>query len=234
MRRTIVRRRTLVVTALLVGALLALVATSGFAVAQTATPEPAAASATDPCAAIGTRGEGRLSDLLDALVEEGIVDQNQADRIRQFLTTRAQERCYRALVLPPTDVVSTAADTLGLTTSQLMTDLREGKSLAQIASERNVSRDTLKNALLQTARQNADALVQQGVLTQDRADRAVQSVQQNLDDLLDQVGVGCFGRHGGWGRGHHGFFAPYRGEHDSNPDRSSWRGLSGMWVYSHS
>ncbi len=222
MLRTIVRYRPFVVAAVLVGALAAIVATSGLVAAQTATPTPTAASATDPCAAIGTPGEGRFSDLLDALVQEGIIDQNQAERIRQFLTTRAQERCYQTLVLPPSDVLSTAADTLGLTTSQLMTELRSGKSLAQIASERNVSRDTLENALLETARKNAETLVQQGTLTQDQADRALQAVEDNLDTVLDQTGLYCSKGRFGWGRGwHRGFPAP-GGDQGTGANQSGW------------
>lgn len=187
-----------------VAALAGLLVTAGLAAAQTATPTPSAGS-TNRCAAIGTKQGSRLDTLLTDLVNQGIINQSQADAIRSYLQRQAQSRCYQATILPPADILSTAANKLGLTTSQVRAELRQGKSLAQVASDHGVSRDDLKNALLQTARTNANALVQQGVLTQEEADRAVTDVQSNLDNLIDRTGLRGFKgdfRGRGW---HHGY-----------------------------
>ncbi|MCS7050386.1 MAG: hypothetical protein NZL87_02100, partial [Thermomicrobium sp.] len=203
MRRFHARR--ILVLAITTAALAGLVATAGLVAAQTATPTPGT-STTQPCASIGTKQGGMLDTLLTDLVNQGIINQSQADAIRNYLQQQAQGRCYRSLVLPKSDILSTAANKLGLTTSQLMAELRQGKSLAQVASEHGVSRDDLKNALLQTAQTNASALVQRGALTQDEADRALTDVQNSLDTLLDQTGLRGLKGGFGWGRGHHRWF----------------------------
>ncbi|MCM8745152.1 hypothetical protein NET03_01255 [Thermomicrobium sp. CFH 73360] len=203
-------RRTWLV-AIGVAALAGLLVTAGLVAAQTATPTPSAGS-TNRCAAIGTKQGSRLDTLLTDLVNQGIINQSQADAIRNYLQRQAQSRCYQAAILPPADILSTAANKLGLTTSQLRAELRQGKSLAQVASDHGVSRDDLKNALLQTARTNANALVQQGVLTQEEAERAITDLQNNLDTLLDKTGMGGFWGHG-WHRGfRHGWFKDWNRE----------------------
>lgn len=229
MIRSFVARRRWFALVIGIVTLAAVVLTSGLVAAQTATPTPSPGSTTRVCTAIGTKQGGPLADLLTALVNEGIISQDQAERIRTYLTTQAQTRCLQGQVLPPADILSTTATKLGITVSQLGSELRQGKSLAQVASDHGVSRDDLKSALLDTARKNADALVEQGVLTQDQANQALQAVQNNLDTIIDQVGLRGF-KHGfGWGRGwHHDF----RGNWDevtpnqssSNSDaRSAWR-----------
>jgi len=237
MLRGIVSFRRAVALVLAVAALAGLLLTAGVVAAQTSTPTPSAGSATNPCSTIGTEQGGKLDDLLTALVNEGIISQDQADRIRQYLTTQARTRCYQAQVLPPADVLSTVANKVGLTTSQVVAELRQGKSLAQIASEHNVSRDDLKNALLATARANADALVQQGALTQSEADQAVQAVQNNLDTLIDQTGLHGFKGGFGWGRGwHHGFgrwsFGQPGQQEQQQSSQSGLRFAPGLRVFS--
>lgn len=202
MFRQFVTRRRLVALVLALVALGSFLLTASFAAAQTGTPT----TSTNPgtvCAAIGSQPGGPLDDLLTGLVNEGIISQDQANRIRSYVLNQAQVRCLQAKILPPADILGTAAGKLGLTTSQLLTELRQGKSLAQVASDHNVSRDDLKNALLEAARKNANALVQQGRLTQDQANQAVQAVEKNLDTVLDQTGLKGFGRfRPGFGGGH--------------------------------
>lgn len=208
-RRFGLRRAWLV--AIGVAALAGLLVTAGLVAAQTATPTPPAGS-TSRCAALGTKQGGPLDTLLTDLVNQGIINQSQADAIRNYLQRQAQSRCYQAAVLPPADILSTTANKLGLTTSQLLAELRQGKSLAQVASDHGVSREDLKNALLDAARANANTLVQQGVLTQDEAERAITDVQNNLDTLLDKTGMGGFWGHG-WHRGFgHGWFKDWNRE----------------------
>lgn len=224
MFRRFVTRRRLVALVLALVALGSFLLTASFAAAQTGTPTTSTNEAPEPteleepyqtgtpttstnpgtvCAAIGIPPGGPLDDLLTGLVNEGIISEDQANRIRSYILNQAQVRCLQTQILPPADILSTAASKLGLTTSQLLTELRQGKSLAQVASDHNVSRDDLKNALLEAARKNANALVQQGRLTQDQANQAVQAVEKNLDTVLDQTGLKGFGRfQPGFGGGH--------------------------------
>jgi len=195
------RSRRFWIVMLLSGALASLVASAGFVAAQAATPTPSTKAGI--CSSLGETKAGPLSDLLSALVNEGIITQDQANRIQQYVTDRARTRCYQAHVLSPADILSTTATKLGLTVSQLEAELRQGKTLAQIAGEHGVTRDDLKAALLETAQANAKTLVQQGVLTQDEADQALRAVESNLDTLIDAAGPWGFKHGAGWGRGRH-------------------------------
>lgn len=76
---------------------------------------------------------------------------------------------------------------LGMDTSDLLNQLRSGKSLAQIAQEHGKSRDELKNFLTQQFNQAVDQLVQQGRLTQDQANNFKSRFQSNLDRLIDST-----------------------------------------------
>lgn len=78
-----------------------------------------------------------------------------------------------------------AAQKLGLTTDQLQTELRSGKTLAQIAQENGVSRDDLKAALVEAQRTQVQQAVAQGRLTQEQADRILASLESQVDRIID-------------------------------------------------
>jgi len=225
------RSRRFWIVMLLLGALASLVASPGVIAAQTATPTLSAKA--DICSSLGENNVGPLSDLLSALVNEGIITQDQANRIQQYLTDRARARCYQAQVLPPADILSTTATKLGMTVSQLRAALWQGKTLAQIASEHGVTRDDLKTALLATARANANTLLEQGVLTQEEADQALRAVESNLDTLIDATGPWGFKHGAGWGRGwrHHWGWRQAPGAQEP-PGQSGARFAPWMPVYS--
>jgi polyhydroxyalkanoate synthesis regulator phasin len=100
-------------------------------------------------------------------------------------------------------VLDSAADAIGITRGELMDELRDGKSLAQVAQEHNVSVDDLKNAMLQDAKAKLDEAVANGDLTQERADSIYAKFQERIDDLVnrtwpDRIGP-PFGHGRGWG-----------------------------------
>jgi ribosomal protein S13 len=78
-----------------------------------------------------------------------------------------------------------AARILGLTTDQLRQELRSGKSLAEIAAARNISRDTLVNGLTTAATQRIDAAVSAGRLTQQQATALKQRLPDQINRLVD-------------------------------------------------
>ena len=78
------RSRWFWIVMLLSGALASLVASAGFVAAQAATPTPSTKAGS--CSSLGETKAGPLSDLLSALVNEGIITQDQANRIQQYVT----------------------------------------------------------------------------------------------------------------------------------------------------
>jgi phage antirepressor YoqD-like protein len=76
------------------------------------------------------------------------------------------------------------AKALGLTRTQLFEQLRDGKSIADIAKAKGKSLDDVRAAVKADAKQRADKAVKDGDLTQAQADEML----AHLDDALDHIG----------------------------------------------
>ena len=77
------------------------------------------------------------------------------------------------------------ADLLGMTPQQIRTELQAGKSLAQIAEAKSVSRDALKAKILETQKARLDAAVAAGRMTPEQAQQAAARMSANVDRMLD-------------------------------------------------
>jgi uncharacterized protein (DUF433 family) len=101
------------------------------------------------------------------------------------------------------------AKALGLTRAQLFEQLRDGKSIADIAKANGKSLDDVRAAVKADAKQRADKAVKDGDLTQAQADEML----AHLDDALDHLGDArppMF-------RGHHRTGGPDGGPPDMRP-----------------
>jgi hypothetical protein len=97
--------------------------------------------------------------------------------------------------------LSTAATYLGLTESELRTQLMAGKSLADIANAAEGKTVAgLEAALTADAKEKLDAAVKAGRLTQAQADEVLKRMTEHLDDVVNGKAFGGprHGRHG-WG-----------------------------------
>jgi polyhydroxyalkanoate synthesis regulator phasin len=136
-------------------------------------------------------------DLINQAVAEGKLDQERANRMIQAIQSgqgpgqpgmgqRGQQgpgHGLRGPGVPPGG--QAVADLLGLTPEQLRTELQSGKSLAQIAEAKGVSRDTLKAKILETQKARLDAAVAAGRMTAEQAQQASARLSANIDRMLD-------------------------------------------------
>jgi AraC-like DNA-binding protein len=83
-----------------------------------------------------------------------------------------------------------AADYLGLTETELRTDLESGKSLARVARDRGKSVDGLVNALVAAGKERIDAAVSAGRLTQAQADEMLDGLQSRMTELVNATRQG--------------------------------------------
>jgi DNA-binding phage protein len=98
-----------------------------------------------------------------------------------------------------TFVWNTLAEKLGLTSDELYAEVNSGKTIAQVAEEKGVSRIDLV-AALETAHQNSLAqAVTAGVLTQEQADNIFAQMAGRYEWMLDNMGSGVM--MGGQGAG---------------------------------
>ncbi len=150
-------------------------------------------------------------EMLDEAVASGRLTQEQADQIK----ARAGED---GLLFPfggpqhgpggRSVVPEAAAQALGITQDQLMTELKDGKSLAEVAQAQGMSVEDFKAALLTQVKAQLDSLVADGTLTQEQADRVMQNTEENIDSIVNAVG----GFRGGGGPGHGaGGLGPWQG-----------------------
>jgi len=105
--------------------------------------------------------------------------------------------------------LTTIATTLGVTESELMTAFQAGKSVADVATEKNVALATVIAAIMTEQKTVLQQAVADGRLTQEQADQQLARLQANLPHLLSlQGGMG----HGFGGFGGHGRFGGGRGQ----------------------
>ena len=81
-----------------------------------------------------------------------------------------------------------AATVLGLELEELVDELKDGKTLAEVAEEKGMAVDELTAAMLPEVRQELDAEVAEGKLTEEQADAIYGSVEENIDDIVNAQG----------------------------------------------
>ncbi len=94
----------------------------------------------------------------------------------------------------------TLGDKLGMNPNDLVKELQGGKSVADVASEKNVSEQTLIDALMAPQIDLLKLRVQYGYMTHDQANAAQQAEAASVKSMLEQKGFS-----GGYGPGGYGY-----------------------------
>jgi hypothetical protein len=160
--------------------------------------------------------EGAFGDQLDQAVREGRLTQQQADQIKQQIARyglplggpMGPGGPHRGLAFgfggaggpgpghgPFGAGLDTAASYLGLTEAQLARQLRNGRTLAEVARAAGKSVDGLEQALVNAAKSQLDRAVADRRLTAEQRDRILRDIQQHVDELVNGRAPGPFGRH---------------------------------------
>jgi ribosomal protein L19E len=156
---------------------------------------------------------GALKQALKSLVADGTLNQEQADKVAAAV---ARERAERpgpgrghgrghgpggkrgadGVKLAPAAV----AEALGIEVGELRAEQRAGKTLAQIAEDKAISRETLSERLVSAAESRLAEKVGEGELTQEQADERRAGLAERIGVLIDRTGGGPGGK-GPRGRG---------------------------------
>jgi uncharacterized protein YidB (DUF937 family) len=162
-----------------------------------------------------------LKSAADKAVQEGNLSQAQADQLKQradqwqgneapfpFFGRPGFEghgfrgrggfapEAHGALGTMRQDMVDAAAKALNMNTQDLTTELRSGKSLADIAKDKGVDEATLKKAMVDAGKADVDKALSDGQLTQQQADQMKSQVEQL--DLSGRMGHGWGPGRGKW------------------------------------
>ena len=84
------------------------------------------------------------------------------------------------------EVVKSAAGAIGIDAKALVTELRDGKSIADVAAEHNVSLDTVKTQITNDVKSKLDQRVANGKLTPAKENAALQKLAETLDTILNK------------------------------------------------
>jgi len=110
----------------------------------------------------------------------------------------------------PGDCLDTVADVLGMTPEELRSELQDGKSLAELAGEKDVDSQTIVDAVRSGMEERLQAAVESGWLTQEQADRISEGMAELTGEHLLELtaplrlrmfgagGETCFGGRGPW------------------------------------
>jgi transcriptional regulator with XRE-family HTH domain len=150
--------------------------------------------------------QGAFSDRLDAAVSAGRLTRAQADEIKQHLQAEGglpfgggpppggPPKFFGGPGFhgggPVFGAFDAASKYLGLSQEQLFRALASGKSLSQLAQDRNKSVDDLKKAIQDAAKAKLDAAVKAKELTQAQEDAMLKELDNHIDDLVNHAGPG--------------------------------------------
>jgi len=90
-----------------------------------------------------------------------------------------------------------AAEVLGISEDDLITGLRDGQSLAQIAEAQGMSADDFRTALLENVTADLQAKLDAGDITQEQFDEKVSELNANIDEIINTEGGLRFHGRGG-------------------------------------
>ena len=130
----------------------------------------------------------KLKAALDALVAKNVITQAQEDAIVSALT--ADRDAHPKLREFVGDVAKESVSYLGLPADQVKEQLRQGKSLGQIANATaGKSRDGLLADLDAKAKAKIQAAVAAGTITQAQADQLAPKVHDGIVKIVDHTGA---------------------------------------------
>jgi hypothetical protein len=130
-----------------------------------------------------------LEDRVDAAVAAGTITKAEGDAIK----ARIESQDYPMLAGPGFGHhgdhgfghLAAAATYLGLSETELQTQLESGKTLADVAKAQGKTVDGLVAALVADEKKELDAAVSVGQLTQAQADAMLANAQQRFTDLVN-------------------------------------------------
>ncbi len=151
--------------------------------------------------------EQAQNQVVDEALAEGWLTEDQAERMRERMDQDLPGPGFggRGFMGPKmgfmgrgeASLFTVAAEQLDMTVSELMTELRDGKSIADVAGEKSVSLETITNAYVAQLEENLKQAVEDGKMTQNQADWMLEQTKEKLPDLLDNTCEGGFrGGHG--------------------------------------
>jgi len=195
--------------------------TTGSTAPDATTPDATTPDASTPAAPVDPARPDqstKLGEVLKPLVDDGTITQDQADKVIAAIVAAHPAGDHggpmghggfggpRGLIGQGLDVVAT---TLGITNDEVITALKDGQTLAELAVSKGKTAEDVIDAIVAEATTRINTAVTDGKLTQAQADDALANVTKFTTDFVNNGGPAFGPGFGGSGRGfggpgHHG------------------------------
>lgn len=87
------------------------------------------------------------------------------------------------------NVFGAAAAVIGIEPEALKAELTAGKSLAEVAADNGVTRDTLKTGIISSVQAELQAALDAGKITVEQYDAMLAGLNDRIDGALDRTGL---------------------------------------------
>lgn len=160
---------------------------SGKSLAQVATAKGKSVDALESALVSALRSKvqaAKTAGKVDAARADALL-QRAPQLVERLVNAKPRARATRARAARG-GLLKAAATYLGVTNAQLVTELRAGKSLAQVATAKSKSVDGLEQALLAALKQKVDAAVAAGRLDAARAQKLLERAPAHIERLVNR------------------------------------------------
>lgn len=150
-------------------------------------------AAIDPVGAVSAAVTGKahahpgpLEQTLDDLVGKGTITQSQADAVTSEVQAKREEGWARRPRLGK-QLLTSVAEQLGMDPKALLTELKSGKSVADVAHEKSVDPQTIIDKIVSTLDGQVDARVAAHKMDQAKADVMKQNLPARVTEFVNKV-----------------------------------------------
>ncbi|MGL6279871.1 MAG: hypothetical protein ACRC50_09980 [Gaiella sp.] len=138
-----------------------------------------------------------LVERIDARVAAGQLTAAQAAKLKERIANAQglglgvrgklakQAKAFKRGLIAASKRLAPVAERLGMTRAEIRAELKAGKSLAEIAAAKGVSKDALVAAMVAPAKERLAKAVAAGRLTQTRADELIARLTERVTKLVD-------------------------------------------------
>ncbi len=145
-------------------------------------------------------------DLIDEAVANGKLTEDEAAKLKERVNEYGplsvlglrHRKDGEGVCLGSKLVIGAAVDVLQVDRADIVSAVRSGQSLAEIAQSKGMSVEDFTAALLEVVKGKLDAKVADGTLTQELADRAFSAIQGKIGEIVQFKGGSGPGPCHGW------------------------------------
>lgn len=137
-----------------------------------------------------TLDQAREEVLADG-VSEGWLTDSQMENMQDKFSQR-QERAFPGGMMGKSGLnnISALADILDMEKSDLLSELRDEKTIIEVAQEKGIDTNTLIDAYIDDLAQNLEEAVSDGDITQKYADSILIDAEENAEEMLNNTFAG--------------------------------------------